>query len=161
MTETNDVFKQGFEQFSALGRLFGPGKGWEMPAVGTGGQMKQFSSFSSDIQKLYAQAYQHQVDLMGERTKHMIEGLSGLMQCREPHDMLRRQMDLMASMLDNASQRSEALSELSTRTERRVAGLVRDLAADLETPEDGNAGDAATKRKKAPASSRAAARTAK
>jgi hypothetical protein len=151
MPDTQDVFKQGLDQMTALTRswLTSPGAN---TVAGGNAKLEHLTNFASDLQRLYSDAIQHHMSPLLKGNEDVSRHFAKLTQSRDPKDLADFQLELLGMMMESASVRAETWGELADKVGHRYAELVREMAGDLQTqgatktaPESGAGKRAATK----------------
>lgn len=148
MTAKDDVGVMGLDRLSALFAWWGiPDKG------GNGdidGQMKRLQAFTSDLQKVYGEAYSRQMEAMFTANERIASSLRKFLHCRHPRDVIAAESNVLATILEGASLQSNAWVEVTKKIQDCCATMARESAdAAREQETDGKAPVKAAQRTRA------------
>ena len=88
-------------------------------------QLGRFQAFASDLQKIYADAYNRQMQGFLTSNERLAQSLQGAMRCREPHDVLAAEANIVATYFEAASARTKTWLELTEKIQECCAAAVR------------------------------------
>ena len=130
MADTQDIFKQGLEQMSALTRSWLTPPGVDKVSQGRA-SLQQLTDFAIDLQRLYSDALQHHMDPLLKGNSEVSSHFAKLTQSRDPKDIADFQLELLGMMMEAASVRAEVWGDLADKVGHRYAEFARDLAGKL------------------------------
>lgn len=137
MVIQENVLTNGVERLNALIAW------WGFPAAGGDGaidhQMKRLQQFASDMQKIYGDAYKDELDTLAGSNDRLGRSFQDLLQSRRPPELLAAESEILATLLEGASQRARRWSELTQKIQECCAGMARDAAADFRERAQGAA----------------------
>ena len=111
---------------------------WGVPAAtGNGqidGQMKRFRAFTYDLQRAYGEAYSHQLGALFSANERTARSLQEFLRCRQPQDVIAAESNVVATLLEEASQQTKTWIEVTQKVQDCCAAMAREAAADLRKP---------------------------
>ncbi|KEO53813.1 hypothetical protein [Thioclava indica] len=135
MPDTQDVFKQGLDQMTALTRSWLTPPGANTVASGSE-RLEYLTDFATDLQRLYSDAIQHHMDPLLKSNAEIPKHFAKLTQSRDPKDLADFQLELLGMMMETASVRAETWGELADKVGHRYAEFVREMAGNLQAQAD-------------------------
>jgi len=131
MPDTQDVFKQGLDQMTALTRSWLTPPGANTVASGSE-RLEHLTDFATDLQRLYSDAIQHHMDPLLKGNAEVSKHFAKLTQSRNPQDLADFQLELLGMMMEAASVRAETWGALADKVGHRYGELVREMAQNLQ-----------------------------
>ncbi|WP_417808156.1 hypothetical protein [Thioclava sp.] len=131
MADTQDVFKQGLDQMTALTQSWLAPSGTKTVAGGSE-KLDHLTDFATDLQRLYTDAIQHHMDPLLKGNADVSKHFAKLTQSRNPQDLADFQLELLGMMMETASMRAETWGELANKVGHRYAELVREMSKNLQ-----------------------------
>jgi len=131
MTATDDAVKQSLEQVTSLTRNWLELPGLQMGSNAFGANVQKFTAFATDLQQLYANAYQRHMDPLLKGNKEIADQFTALMHSQNPKDVADFQLEMLGQMMEGASVRAQIWGDLANEVGRRYAQLVRDLSGEV------------------------------
>lgn len=133
MTDTSDMFKQGMDQLTAMTQNWMKAANRNTTASPSGESMQKLTSLGSDLQALYAEAYQRHLDPFLNGNQKIAEQFSALTRSRDPQDFADFQLEMLGLVMEGASVRAEVWGELADKVGHRYAEFVREMAANMKS----------------------------
>jgi hypothetical protein len=88
-------------------------------------QLGRFQAFASDLQRIYADAYNHQLRGFLTTSERLAQSLQDAMRCRQPQDVLAAEANIVATYLEGASARTRTWLELTQKVQECCATAAR------------------------------------
>ena len=126
MTAKDDIGAMGLDRLNALFAW------WGIPDAGENGnvdgQMKRFQAFTSDLQKVYGEAYNRQMEAMFTANERIAKSLQAFLHCREARDVIAAESNVLATILEGASLQSRTWVEVTQKIQDCCASMARESA---------------------------------
>ena len=108
---------------------------WGVPALnGNGqmdGQMKRFQAFTSDLQRTCSEAYSRQMNAILTANERIAGSLQEFLRCRQPHDVIAAESNVLATILEEASLQARTWADLTQKVQDCCAAMARETAEDV------------------------------
>lgn len=127
---------------TGLDRLNATFAWWGVPgASGNGqidGQMKRFQALTSDLQKVYGDAYSKQMGTLLGANERIARSLQEFLRCRQPQDLIAAEANVLATILQETSLQAKTWVELTQKVQDCCAAAAREAAVGLRNQPNGS-----------------------
>lgn len=96
-------------------------------------RLKRLQTLTSDLQSIYAEAGSEQTAAALAANDRILRSYQDLVQCRRPADVLAAQGAIFATLLEEASRRTQAWADVTQKVQECCASAVRDNALILQS----------------------------
>ena len=129
MDARNEATKPGLDRLNAMFAW------WGIPSANGNGQFgmqfKRFQAFTSDLGKVYGDAYSKQMGTLLDANGRIATSLQEFIRCRQPPDLLAAELNVLATVLEQASLQAKTSVELLQQVQDRCSAMAREVAEDL------------------------------
>ncbi len=94
-------------------------------------QMKRAQSFASEMQKAYLEAFSRHMESVNAANQKFAHLFQGLAQVRQPQEAMVEAADLMAALIESASDQSRTWVNFAQTLQDRCAAVAKETAVDM------------------------------
>jgi hypothetical protein len=129
VTKKDGNITTGLNRLNALFTWWGVANSYGNGDIDT--PMKRLQACASDLQKIYSDAYGRQIQAMFVANERLAGSLQELLRCRKPRDAIAAELNILATLLEEAMVQTKTWVELTKKVQDRCAAMTRDAAMDL------------------------------